>query len=169
MSDRVAVMSEGEILQVGTPQAIYADPVDSRVAEFVGSPKINMLAARFGADLAHAAATTFDIRARALVGTTGTLGIRPEALQMAEGPGAGVFTGRVRLLEHMGSDLFVHLDLAQECGTLIARLRAERAPQIAFGQTLHLGVQPDRMLIFAADGRRVRPDPAPAAVLRSYA
>ncbi|WP_183188558.1 ABC transporter ATP-binding protein [Ancylobacter tetraedralis] len=171
MSDRVAVMAEGEILQVDAPQVIYADPANRKVAEFVGSPKINMLPARFGADLTHAAGTTFDVRARELAGTAGTLGIRPEALHLAEAPGTGIFTGRVRLLEHMGSDLFVHLDLPHdgEGGTLIARLLAERAPQIAFGQTLHLGVRTGRILVFAADGRRVQPDPAPAAVLRSYA
>jgi multiple sugar transport system ATP-binding protein len=42
MSDRVAVMLDGELIQVAPPQAIYADPVDRRVAEFIGSPKINM-------------------------------------------------------------------------------------------------------------------------------
>lgn len=45
MSDRVAVMLDGE-LQVAPPQEIYADPDDRRVAEFIGSPKINMLDAR---------------------------------------------------------------------------------------------------------------------------
>jgi multiple sugar transport system ATP-binding protein len=169
MSDRVAVMSEGEILQVDSPRAIYADPANRKVAEFVGSPKINMLPAKFAADFTDAAGTTLDIRAARQAGTAGALGIRPEALHLVEASGPGVFTGSVRFLEHMGSDLFVHLDLPREGGALIARLLAERAPQISIGQTLHLGVRPDRVLVFAADGRRVQPDRAPAPVLRSYA
>ncbi|MGI9381898.1 MAG: ABC transporter ATP-binding protein, partial [Methyloligellaceae bacterium] len=43
MSDRMAVMMEGDILQIGAPDDVYQDPQDLRVAEFVGSPKINIL------------------------------------------------------------------------------------------------------------------------------
>jgi len=46
----VAVMQAGRILQVGTPEEIYADPVDLRVATFIGSPRINTLPAEAGAD-----------------------------------------------------------------------------------------------------------------------
>ncbi|WP_244608735.1 TOBE domain-containing protein [Bradyrhizobium algeriense] len=63
----------------------------------------------------------------------------------------------VRLIEHTGSDLCVHLDLAGLDHPLIARLAAERAPQIALGQTLHLAVNPDRILVFGRDGKRRRP------------
>ncbi len=50
MSDRVAVMMGGEIVQVGTPEEIYTDPQDIRVAGFIGSPRINTLAAEVGHD-----------------------------------------------------------------------------------------------------------------------
>jgi multiple sugar transport system ATP-binding protein len=43
MSDRMAVMMDGNILQLGTPDEIYNNPMDIRVAEFVGAPKINLL------------------------------------------------------------------------------------------------------------------------------
>ncbi|MQX55353.1 ABC transporter ATP-binding protein, partial [Sinorhizobium meliloti] len=60
MSDRVAVMLDGELLQVAPPQEIYADPDDLRVAEFIGSPKINILEATLRSDgLADAAGTSF--------------------------------------------------------------------------------------------------------------
>ncbi|WP_312010445.1 hypothetical protein [Bradyrhizobium cenepequi] len=60
------------------------------------------------------------------------------------------------MMEHMGSDLFVDLDLAGIDHPLVARLLAERAPHIAPGQTLHVGVRPDRVLLFTRDGRRLR-------------
>ena len=50
MSDRVAVMMDGELLQVAPPAALYDDPADLRVAEFVGSPKINVLPGMVAAD-----------------------------------------------------------------------------------------------------------------------
>lgn len=50
MSDRVAVMMEGEVLQIDTPEAVYTNPSDLRVACFIGSPKINTLPAIVGTD-----------------------------------------------------------------------------------------------------------------------
>ncbi|MFB9264925.1 ABC transporter ATP-binding protein [Bradyrhizobium erythrophlei] len=157
LSDRVAVMLDGELLQVAPPQDIYADPDDRRVAEFIGSPKINMLDGIVRErGLIDVAASTLAIEAEALPGTPLTLGIRPEAFHLADHRGQGGLTGSVRMIEHMGSDLFVHLELPAVAHPLIARLLAERAPHITPGQTLHLGVRPDRVLFFTRDGRRLR-------------
>ncbi|WP_025038393.1 ABC transporter ATP-binding protein [Bradyrhizobium sp. DOA9] len=157
LSDRVAVMLEGELLQVAPPQNIYADPDDRRIAEFIGSPKINMLDGvvreRGAIDVVG---STLAIDADALPGTPLTLGIRPENLHLTDHGGQGALTGSVRMIEHMGSDLFVHLDLAGLDHPFIARLLAERAPHIAPGQTLHLGVRPERVLLFTRTGRRLR-------------
>ncbi len=157
LSDRVAVMLDGELLQLAPPQEIYADPDDRRVAEFIGSPKLNMLDGvvreRGLIDVAGAALTV-EVDARA--GAHLTLGIRPEAFHLADHAGQGALTGSVRMIEHMGSDLFVHLGLAGFDHPLIARLLAERAPHISTGQTLHVGVRSDRVLLFDRDGRRLR-------------
>ncbi|MFD2053684.1 ABC transporter ATP-binding protein [Mesorhizobium calcicola] len=168
MSDRVAVMLDGKLLQISPPQEIYADPNDRRVAEFVGSPKINMLDAKvMEAGIASTAGTHFTISGDIASGTGVTLGIRPEAFHVVEGHGPNVLTGAVRLVEHMGSDLFVHLNVPGMDHPIVARLLAERAPNIDPGQTLHLGVKPDRLLMFAADGRRLRSgDHGGAKVLR---
>ncbi|MCG7505338.1 ABC transporter ATP-binding protein [Mesorhizobium retamae] len=168
MSDRVAVMLDGELLQVAPPQEIYADPDDRRVAEFIGSPKINMLEAKLREDgFAETAGTSFSIPADLAHGTTLALGIRPEAFHLVDSHGENVLTGSVRLTEHMGSDLYVHLAVPGSDHPVIARLLAERAPHITSGQTLHLGVKPERLLLFAADGRRLRPDNRPnGTVLR---
>ncbi|KRQ88935.1 ABC transporter ATP-binding protein [Bradyrhizobium valentinum] len=157
LSDRVAVMLDGELLQVAPPQDIYADPDDRRVAEFIGSPKINMLDGVVRErGLIDVAGSTLTIEADALAGAPLTLGIRPEAFHLADNAGQGALTGSVRMIEHMGSDLFVHLNLAGIAHPLIARLLAERAPHIAPGQTLHVGVRPDGVLLFTRDGRRLR-------------
>lgn len=157
MSDRVAVMLDGELLQVATPQQIYADPDDRRVAEFIGSPKINLLDARVHAGgLADAAGTTFSFAVTATLRSELTLGIRPEAFHLTDAAGTNILTGSVRLIEHMGSDLFVHLSAPGVDHPIIARLLAERAPQIGVGQTLHLGVNPERLLLFGKDGGRIR-------------
>ncbi|MFB9947520.1 ABC transporter ATP-binding protein [Rhizobium puerariae] len=158
MSDRVAVMLDGNLLQVAPPQEIYADPEERRVAEFIGSPKINMLEARvMETGSADAAGTIFSIAADVAAGGSLALGIRPEAFFLTDSHGPNVLTGSVRLVEHMGSDLFVHLNVPGHDQPVIARLLAERAPHVNEGQTLHLGVKPERVLLFAADGKRIRP------------
>ena len=173
LSDRVAVMLDGELLQVAPPREIYADPDDRRVAEFIGSPAINMLDGvmreQGRVDVAGTALATemTCVSPDAAV----ALGIRPEAFQLVAHGGAGVLSGSVRLVEHMGSDLFVHLEIPSSSRPLIARLLAERAPQIAIGHTLHLGVRSTDVLLFDCDGRRIRPrsDAAKVTPIRAYA
>jgi len=173
LSDRVAVMLDGELLQVAPPREIYADPDNRRVAEFIGSPAINMLDGVMGEsgriDVAGTALATemTCVSADAAV----ALGIRPEAFHLVAHGGAGVLSGSVRLVEHMGSDLFVHLEIPSASRPLIARLLAERAPQIAIGHTLHLGVRSTDLLLFDSDGRRIRPrsDAAKVTPIRAYA
>jgi multiple sugar transport system ATP-binding protein len=158
LSDRVAVMLDGELLQVAPPQVIYANPDDRRVAEFIGSPKINMLDAVVREKgLVDVAGSVLAVEALREPGSLLTLGIRPEAFHLVEHGGLGTITGSVRLVEHMGSDLYVHLDVAGMAEPLIARLLTERAPSIEPGRALHLGLRPDRILLFSRDGRRIRP------------
>ncbi|HEY9345989.1 MAG TPA: ABC transporter ATP-binding protein, partial [Inquilinus sp.] len=112
MADRVAVMMGGRLLQLDTPSRIYADPAHVEVAQFIGSPRINLLPAVL--DDTHAAR----IGGRMLVdgveaapGTAVTLGIRPEALRFLM-PGQPGLAATVRRLEFLGSELLVFLTLA---------------------------------------------------------
>ncbi|MDX8494159.1 ABC transporter ATP-binding protein [Mesorhizobium sp. VK22B] len=157
LSDRVVVMRDGEMLQVAPPQEIYADPNDIRVAEFLGSPKINIVDATMREPgLVDLAGSALSVACEIAPGSRFTVGIRPEAFQFAEHSGPGVITGSVRMVEHMGSDLFVYFDPSGLQQPLIARLSAERAPHIVTGQTLHVSVRSDQLLVFDRDGRRVR-------------
>lgn len=157
LSDRVAVMLDGELLQIAPPQEIYANPHNRKVAEFIGSPKINMLEAtvreRGEVDVAG---STLALATDREPGSTVVLGIRSEAFHVVDRSGPGSLTGLVRLVEHMGSDLYVHLDMPGSAEPLIARLLAERAPQIETGQTLSVGVRSSHILLFTHDGQRVR-------------
>ncbi|AYG62093.1 ABC transporter ATP-binding protein [Rhizobium jaguaris] len=169
LSDRVAVMLEGELLQVGKPQDIYADPADLRVAEFIGSPKINILkAAVRERGRVETAGTLLPLTVEQQPGTTLTIGIRPEAFQIAGRDQPDAFCGRIRLVEHLGSDLFVHLDMDGVEELLIARLPVEQASEAVLGKTLQLTVPADRMIVFDAAGMRVRPSASTHAI-REYA
>ncbi|MFS8113018.1 ABC transporter ATP-binding protein [Rhizobium jaguaris] len=169
LSDRVAVMLEGELLQVGKPQDIYADPADLRVAEFIGSPKINILKAVVRERArAETAGAILPLTVEQQPGTSLTIGIRPEAFQIAGRDQPDAFCGRIRLVEHLGSDLFVHLDMDGVEELLIARLPVEQASEAVLGKTLQLTVPADRMIVFDAAGKRVRSSASTHAI-REYA
>ncbi len=126
------------------------------MAEFIGSPKINIIESRVREQgLIQVGDTTLEIGTELEPGAAITVGIRPETLQPAARAGHGVLSGRVRLIEYLGSDLHAHLDRPGQSGTLIVRLDAEHA-HIAVGEMLHLSMRPDQVLLFDRDGRRIR-------------
>jgi multiple sugar transport system ATP-binding protein len=67
-----------------------------------------------------------------------------------------VISGRVRLIEHMGSDVFVHVEMPGASGLFVVRLPLERTSGIQLGELLELGLRPGQLLFFDADGRRIR-------------
>ncbi len=137
MSDRVAVMLAGKLQQVAPPRRLYDDPETLAVAEFVGSPKINVL----------------------VVGNErggGFHAVRPEAMEVVAPDAPGATTGRVRLVEHLGSESLVHVDVPGLDLPLIARLEAMSARDPRRGEAIGLRPLPGRVLKFDAAGRRVR-------------
>jgi multiple sugar transport system ATP-binding protein len=150
MSDRIAVMLDGDIVQVGTPEAIYADPQDLRVAAFIGSPAINRLAAEAGEDgivRVAGSATGLVTAARGPL----VLAVRPEDVAIA-GTGLGA---RVEHLEFLGESLLVHARTTESGEALVARLPPEARRGIALGDVLRLAIDPARALLFGADSRRI--------------
>ena len=83
------------------------------------------------------------------------IGFRPEALQLAAPGSSDAISGRVRLIEHMGSDVFVHVEMPDTSGLFVMRLPLERACRIELGEPLQLGLRPGQLLFFDARGRRI--------------
>ena len=133
MSDRVAVMLAGKLQQVAPPRKLYDDPETLAVAEFVGSPKINVIPVDGGFQA-----------------------VRPEAMELVATDAPGAMAGRIRLVEHMGSESLVHVEVPDITLPLIARLDAlsDRDPQR--GEAVGLRSLPGRTLRFDAKGVRVR-------------
>jgi multiple sugar transport system ATP-binding protein len=160
MSDRIAVMMEGSILQYDTPDEIYRNPTDLRVAEFVGSPRINMLQGwvREGRlELAETesqalANSDFDLRVDAPHGLGVVVAFRSEqcALVLAE---QAVVRGMVTHLENLGSDTLVHVRTKQAIDPVIVRV-APQAPRVALGALVGVSVS-TLPLVFSDQGPRL--------------
>jgi multiple sugar transport system ATP-binding protein len=129
LGDRVAVMRDGVLQQIDVPQLLYDEPVNLFVAEFIGSPPMNLvgadlvaanggLEARFGEHRLRVADVLLEHRPalRTFEGTRVILGIRPEdfedASQGDEEAGAGRISAVVDIREDMGSEVFVHFGVA---------------------------------------------------------
>ena len=146
LADRVVVMRDGAIEQVGSPLELYDRPANRFVAQFIGMPPMNLLAAH--------AVPGLSASTQGRLPRDGTLGIRPEALRLSRadaGPsdGAGV-QGRVDLIEALGADTLVHVDVA---GVPLVARQTERMP-LAVGDGVRVSLDPGCMLhLFDRDGR----------------
>ncbi len=122
MGHRVAVMRDGLLQQIDTPQHLYDRPQNLFVASFVGSPPMNLLEAEVARDstglVCRSGETELDLphdvvathpRLEQLVGSRIVLGIRPESIEES-GHGARI-RGRVLLVESLGAEQLVHLDI----------------------------------------------------------
>lgn len=158
MADRIVVLRDGVVQQVGTTSEIYDRPASTFVAVFVGSPPMNLIPGRLAAEaggLRFAGPVTVDLGAlRPLDTVPGevTLGIRPENVVLA-GPGEpGAVPGCVELVEAVGSDAFLSVNVADDV-SVMARVPA--GTRIAEGDRVHLGFPPGRLHLFDSTGMRM--------------
>ena len=130
MADKIVVLNNGRIEQVGSPMELYFRPRNLFVAGFIGSPKMNFIT---GAEAAkHQAAT---------------IGIRPEHISLAKDQGD--WSGTVRVAEHLGSDTFLHVQV-EALGLLTVRTDGSFA--FSYGDQVYLCPDPTKIHKFGPDG-----------------
>jgi multiple sugar transport system ATP-binding protein len=155
MSDRIAVMNAGRLLQYASPHEIYNHPRTRFVASFMGSPPMNFLdgelAREDGCPIFRAGSFVWPLPeqvAAALPSTVAdgvALGIRPEAIDVAHQPrGADWLAGTVFIEEPVGSDSFLTIDIS---GKLI-KARTNPEFQTAPGATVHVRFNPRKLHAF---------------------
>jgi multiple sugar transport system ATP-binding protein len=130
MGDRIAVMREGQIVQLDTPSALYDRPADVFVGSFIGSPPMNFLKARSRNGTAFSDA--FEVPGPpGMDGKELLLGIRPENIKTGEGP----LRGRVLVVEPLGSHALLTVMVGNESIKVVApadtTLRADEELRLA--------------------------------------
>jgi multiple sugar transport system ATP-binding protein len=162
MGDRIGVMKEGRIEQLGTPDEVYNHPASLFVAGFVGSPAMNFLPAQYqdGAQpTLHLAEGAFQlpvgpqwaraIRERA-TGNSFTFGIRSEDIALYTEPGPDRIPSEVYVMEPLGDVNLFDLKLGEHI------VKAKTLPnfRLRIGDRLWLRLDPDKMHIFDAQTER---------------
>ena len=161
MGDRVAVLKDGLLQQVGTPREMYDHPNNVFVAGFIGSPAMNIANVDLVEGGARLGSMTIPLSREAVTAasrtgsTKVTLGFRPEDLQVV-GQGEG-FPVSVNVVEELGSDAFVYGSVEGDSGDLhdiIARVDARTPP--AKGDRIYLRVRTgDEHLFDCESGARI--------------
>ena len=154
MSDRIAVMMDGDLIQVAAPDEIYRDPADLRVAEFIGSPKINVLPGEIGADgRVSVMGADLWLTVRGAGAGACRVAIRPENL--AVGVHGHHLNGRIAHIENLGSEAFIHVAMDGADEPVVVRTDADAARGREIGTEISVAVRSEATLIFATDGSRL--------------
>lgn len=167
MSDRIAVMMGGEILQCAAPDVIYENPDDIRVAEFIGSPKINILPLERTEDGLQLLGTRLESYMPAGAPRIMQLGLRPEALRLTRGP--ALLNGTVAHVENLGSEVFAQIALEGEAIRVTLRALPAERHRLPLGAKVALDFNHQAGLLFDAAGRRLRRVEAEARFAREVA
>ena len=156
MSDRMAVMMDGEILQLDTPNEIYNNPSNIRVAEFVGSPKINILQGECD-EKGNINCFGIKITDSIKLAQKGNIsvGIRPEHMELVTSNDKNVFKGKIVYRENLGSDIFLHLSVNEGEQKIIVRSEPSMVINSAIGDSVMIGWDEQKVMVFDVDGKNV--------------
>jgi ABC-type sugar transport system ATPase subunit len=167
LADRIVVMRAGKIVQIGSPMEIYSDPGSYFVADFFGSPSMNLVAsdivredekAYFRSAGVHVG---FPEHLKGAKAGPVTLGIRPEHVGVARAGDGGIELA-VRLVEPLGRDTLLYFDAGSERAFVAVAAGLDLAGMRA-GTPLSLSLDPQRLYLFGTDGMRIRCDEVPRA------
>ena len=153
LADRIIVMREGRIEQVGTPRELYARPANIFVAQFLGTPRMNILPATMAEG---GRATLADGRGIALpplaaappAGTSLSIGIRPEDIAIGDAPGALSFT--IAFIERLGGLATLHLGGREGEEPVACQLRDDGS--LEEGDTVAASFAPEHLHLFDSTG-----------------
>jgi multiple sugar transport system ATP-binding protein len=149
MSTRIAVLSQGRLQQVGTPDEIYYKPANRFVAAFVGSPAMNFLEGTLtqqgGASAFVAPGLTVPLDRAEMQGGAVVAGLRPEDVILGE---IGI-PARIEIVERTGHEALIWMS-TESATRVVARMPADTTLRI--GDFVHVTCRPDRLHIFAASG-----------------
>jgi multiple sugar transport system ATP-binding protein len=148
MADRIAVMNEGRIEQLGAPLELYDRPGNLFVAQFIGSPAMNVFEGVYSNGMVQALGAYWPCTVKAQEGQRVAYGIRPEHLALKEG---GI-TAQIEVVEPMGAETEILVKVGGQNLTMMTHGRASVGP----GERVFLAPQPAQVHLFDAEsGRRI--------------
>ena len=172
MGDRLAVLTDGVLQQVGTPREMYDHPANEFVAGFIGSPAMNLGQFTVKGDVATVGAAKIQLSKATLDAITPedggkvTIGFRPESLDVVSAQDEHSIPVRLSFVEELGSDAYIYGELVgaedseaklgsgEDSSQIIVRVPPRTAPEP--GETVYVRIRPGQEHIFSAStGKRL--------------
>ena len=150
LADRIVVMNNGMIEQIGRALDLYRRPANLFVAQFIGSPKMNVFPCSATSEKAAVSLTNkikLKVTSSVLAGLATRLGIRPEHLSLAED---GDCKGKIRVVEQLGNNTYLYVDVP-DLGLVNVRVDAETNYEV--GAVKALKFNPAQCLLFDEQGK----------------
>ncbi len=161
MSDRIAVMNAGKILQIGTPSEIYESPKNVFIARFIGSPTINLLSSKLTIENDKFSILIKDKEAKIQVerklyddilgkhvGRELLIGIRPEEVEIAKQHMQGYnIIGKIEFVEVMGEKMEIYVKMNDEYIRALTPLRTD----LHEGDNVYVRIPLDKIFLFDAE------------------
>lgn len=150
MADRIAVLNQGRIVQIGKPDDIYDRPASTFVATLVGTPRINLLPGQpqNGSVYVRDSELKLSVPSGKSLPDDFTLGIRPEDIHIKSG---GEFTGRVGLTEPLGVETIVHI----RSGRQTLQCLVPGITHLVLDDEIRFEIAPERLHYFDKSGLRI--------------
>ena len=160
LADRIVVMRDGEIEQIGSPMEIYSDPVNDFVADFFGSPSMNLIAGEIVQAIAHCGSARRASISRCRRGSIPQSRAAPRSASAPSTSACGSARTAtaalpVRLVEPLGKDTLLYFDDGTP-RAFIAVSEGLAMAEVSPGAKVALSFDPERLYLFGEDGRRVR-------------
>ena len=172
MGDRIAVLKDGVLQQVGTPREMYDKPANEFVAGFIGSPAMNLGRFAVEGDVATLGAAKIQLSSATVDaikpedGGKVTIGFRPESLEVVSAEDEHSIPVRLSFVEELGSDAYIYGELVgaedseeklgsgEDSSQVIVRVPPRTAPEP--GETVYVRIKPGEEHIFSAStGKRL--------------
>ena len=154
LADRIVVLNKGQIVQAGSPRVLYNKPNSVFVAEFIGSPKMNMIpCVSEDGNIILQLGSGKKTNIKSLGKQTSKMGARAETIIFAEIDKADLI-GKLVLCEYLGSEQFAYVD----CGdALLITVRIDPTAEMEIGSEVGLSFNQSSLHFFADNGFRIEP------------
>ena len=155
LADKIVVLKEGEVMQIGSPMDLYHNPANLFVAGFLGAPSMNFIkvetraVSQDTATVANAALDPIEVATKGRDirgGKAAILGVRPQYLRPSPSPAEGMLHGKVALTERLGAETVVEVEL-KDGSTIIAALGEDKV--LSPGTEIGLAFDPAQAHLFA--------------------
>ena len=166
LGDRIVIMKDGVVQQVGTPQDVYEHPINIFVAGFIGVPIMNFFEGELikdgvkyyvevqGTRIELSAEKEAKMAARGVQAQKVTVGVRPEHIELSEVPGK-MISAKIDVSEMMGSQINLHINVNGKEGIIIVDTMSTAGRTFQMGEEINFTFAPEVIHVFDSEGRNL--------------